>query len=68
MAYSPSGELLVTVCQNGSVALHNASRQHLPVKLMALEFAPQYTHVAFSAIVEKQKLRPAYENQIMEDD
>ena len=26
IAYSPNGDLLVTCCENGSVALHNACR------------------------------------------
>ena len=48
IAYSPCGDLLVTCCENGSVALHNAKRQHLPTKMMHLEFPPQFVHVAFS--------------------
>lgn len=48
MAYSPSGDLLVTACRNGSIALHNAARDHLPIKIMALEFPPEYIHIDFS--------------------
>ena len=55
LAYSPSGDLLVTCCQNGSVALHNANRQHLPTKMMHLEFPPQFVHVAFSQIIATKK-------------
>lgn len=47
VAYSPCGSLLVTVCEDGSIALHNAQRQHLPTKMMHLEFPPQHVHVAF---------------------
>ena len=37
IAYSPTGDLLVTCCEDGSVALHNARRQHLPTKILNLE-------------------------------
>ena len=56
MAYSPSGELLVTVCKNGSIALHNARRGHLPIKIMGLEFPPEYLHVSFSNTIIKHKM------------
>ena len=48
VAYSPNGDLLVTCCVDGGVALHNAKHQHLPTKMMNLEFAPEFVHVAFS--------------------
>jgi WD repeat-containing protein 90 len=48
IAYSPDGSLLVTCCIDGSVALHNVHRQHLPTKMMHLEFPPAYIHVSFS--------------------
>jgi hypothetical protein len=66
MAYSPSGELLVTVCKNGSIALHNAARDHLPIKIMGLEFPPEYLHVCFSNTIFKQKLMPL-KNAMIED-
>lgn len=50
ISYSPNGDILVTCCEDGSVALHNARRQHLPTKMMHLEFVPKYIHVAFSPI------------------
>jgi WD40 repeat protein len=40
LSYSPKGDLLVTCCEDGSIALHNAFRQHLPIKMFHLEFAP----------------------------
>jgi WD40 repeat protein len=30
LKYSPGGDLLVAVCEDGSVALHSVRRQHLP--------------------------------------
>ena len=55
LAYSPGGDLLVTCAQNGSVALHNANRQHLPTKMMHLEFPPQFVHVAFSPTIATKR-------------
>jgi hypothetical protein len=54
MAYSPSGDLLVTCCVDGSVAIHNPRRQHLPVKMLHLEFPPEFVHVAFSTLLEQE--------------
>lgn len=53
IAYSPNGDILVTCCEDGSVALHNARRQHLPTKMMHLEFPPKYVHIAFSPITRR---------------
>ena len=47
--YSPTGELLVTCCEDGNVALHNAKRQHLPTKVINLQFPPEFVHVCFSS-------------------
>ena len=55
IAYSPNGDLLVTCCEDGSVALHNARRQHLPTKVMNLEFAPEFVHVAFSSPIARPR-------------
>lgn len=55
IAYSPTGDLLVTCCEDGSVALHNARRQHLPTKVLNLEFAPEFVHVAFSQPITRRK-------------
>lgn len=55
IAYSPTGDLLVTVCENGSVALHNARRQHLPTKMLNLEFPPEFVHVAFSTPMARKR-------------
>lgn len=57
IAYSPNGDILVTVCEDGSVALHSPRRQHLPTKMMHLEFAPKHIHVAFSPIIRKSMTR-----------
>lgn len=51
LAYSPNGNLLVTCCEDGSIALHNATQQHLPTKLMHLQYAPLYVHVSFSPLL-----------------
>lgn len=56
MAYAPTGDLLITCSVDGSVALHNANRGHLPIKMMHLEFAPMYVHVAFSEPITRQRL------------
>lgn len=44
---------MVAVCEDGSVALHNAQRQHYPSKMMNLEYAPRHTHIAFSPVIKK---------------
>ena len=51
LKYSPNGDFLVTCCQDGGVAIHNARRQHLPIKMMHLEFPPEHVHVAFTSLV-----------------
>lgn len=57
IAYSPDGSMLVSCCQDGSVSLHNAHRQHLPTKMMHLEFPPQHVHIAFSPLLNKTQYR-----------
>lgn len=57
LAYSPNGEILVTCCEDGSVSVHNARRQHLPTKVMKLEFQPEFVHVAFSPITRTSRIR-----------
>lgn len=57
LAYSPNGELLVTCCEDGSVSLHNARRQHLPVKLITTQFPPEFVHVAFSPITRTNRIQ-----------
>jgi WD40 repeat protein len=57
IAYSPTGDLLVTCSDDGSVALHNASRQHLPTKMMHLEFPPKFVHVAFSPATKSEFIK-----------
>ena len=52
LSYSPLGDLLVTCCADGSIAIHNPKRQHLPVKMLHLEFPPEFVHVAFSILVK----------------
>ena len=56
IAYSPNGDLLVTCCEDGSIALHNARRQHLPTKILNLEFKPEFVHVAFSQAITRRRL------------
>ena len=48
IAYGPHGDLLVSCCVDGGVALHNPRRQHLPIKMLHVEFPPEFVHVAFS--------------------
>ena len=48
IAYSPGGDLLITCCEDGSIALHDARRQHLPTKVLNLQLEPEFVHVAFS--------------------
>ena len=48
LKYDNSGKILVTCCQDGSVSIHNAARQHLPIKMMHLELPPEFVHVAFT--------------------
>jgi len=57
LRYSPCGSLLVAVCENGSVSLHDCRRQHLPSKMMHLEQAPEFVHVAFTPIIRKSANR-----------
>lgn len=56
LAYSPTGELLVTCCEDGSFAIHNARRQHLPTKMVSIAFPPQSVHVAFSPVIARAKM------------
>jgi WD40 repeat protein len=53
IGYSPQGDLLVSCCVDGGVAIHNPKRQHLPIKMIHLDFPPEFVHVAFSAIVNQ---------------
>lgn len=48
LRYDNTGKILVACCQDGSVSIHNAARQHLPVKMMHLELPPEFVHVAFT--------------------
>lgn len=77
LAYAPNGEILVTCCEDGSVSIHNARRQHLPVKMMKIDFPPEFVHVAFSPIVRSTGLKilrrnthhvNAYQNIHLDDD
>lgn len=52
LAYSPNCDLLVTCCQDGSVSCHSALRQHIPVKMMHLEYPPETVHVAFEKLLD----------------
>jgi len=55
IAYAPTGDLLVTCCEDGSVALHNARRQHLPTKMMHLDNAPPFVHISFSPVIQREQ-------------
>lgn len=69
IAYSQTGDLLVTCCVDGSIALHNASRQHLPTKVMQLDFPPEFVHVAFSTpIVRKREVTNMFNRNIAYQD
>ena len=68
ISYSPNGDLLVTCCENGSVALHNARRQHLPTKVLSMEFAPEFVHVAFSTPIVRPKPVNAFNRNIQARD
>lgn len=48
LRYDNTGRLLIACCQDGSVSIHNATRQHLPIKMMHLELPPEFVQVAFS--------------------
>ena len=48
LAYDNLGRFLIACCKDGSVSIHNAARQHLPVKMMQLAQPPEFVHVAFT--------------------
>lgn len=48
LSYDNSGKFLVTCSEDGAVSVHNAARQHLPIKAIHLEMPPEFVHVAFS--------------------
>ena len=56
IAYGPHGDLLVSCCVDGGVALHNPRRQHLPIKMLHVEFPPEFVHVAFSQPTQVKNL------------
>jgi len=64
IAYSPNGDLLVTCCENGNVALHNARRQHLPTKIINLDFFPEFVHVTFSAPIPTRRTNIGFNRNI----
>jgi WD40 repeat protein len=68
IAYSPCGSLLVACSEDGSTSLHNANRQHLPTKMMHLEFPPKHIHIAFSPLISKQKIRVADQTDTYRED
>lgn len=35
---------------DGGIAIHNPKRQHLPIKMLHLEFPPEHVHVAFTTL------------------
>jgi len=48
LSYDATGRILIACCQDGSTSVHNATRQHLPIKMMHLELVPEFVHIAFS--------------------
>ena len=48
LKYDYNGKVLVACCVDGSVSIHNASRKHLPIKMMHLTQPPEFIHVAFT--------------------
>lgn len=48
LRYDNTGTLLVACAKNGQVSIHNASRQHLPVKMLHLEIPPEFVYVTFT--------------------
>lgn len=48
LRYDNLGKLLVACCADGSVSIHNAVRQHLPIKMMHLQMPPEFAYVAFT--------------------
>lgn len=49
LCYDNTGRYLVTCSEDGGVSIHNAARQHLPIKMMHLEMPPEFVCVAFTA-------------------
>jgi WD40 repeat protein len=68
LCYSPNGDILVTCSEDGSVALHSATRQHLPTKMMHLEFPPKFVHIAFSPATTRKCLFKNDENSLQNED
>lgn len=48
LSYDAMGRYLIACSVDGSVSIHNAARQHLPIKMMQLQHAPEFVHVAFT--------------------
>ena len=48
LAYDNTGRYLIAVCETGSVSIHNAQRQHLPIKMMQLASPPEFAKVTFT--------------------
>jgi len=43
----------VAVWKNGTIGIFSVERHHQPTKMMHLEFAPKYVHIAFSQVFRK---------------
>jgi WD40 repeat protein len=48
-AYSADSKLLVTVSKDGYVAVHNAKKQHQPIKMFDTDFPPEHVAIDFSS-------------------
>jgi WD40 repeat protein len=48
LSYDNTGKLLIACCIDGAISIHNALRQHLPVKMMNLQLPPEFVFVAIT--------------------
>lgn len=48
LSYDNSGKFLITCSEDGALSIHNAARQHLPIKMITLKMAPEFVHIAFT--------------------
>ena len=51
LSYDNLGRFLIACSSDGQVSIHNAARQHLPIKMMQLAQPPEFVHVAFTDLL-----------------